>query len=74
VCWGGDGTIVFSAGKGLMRIPSSGGTPEILTTPDSGKGETSHRAPHFLPGSQALLFTIGSGTVSHVAALDQVLH
>jgi serine/threonine-protein kinase len=70
VTWGDDGTIVFSAGKGLMRISSSGGAPESLTTPDSSKGETIHRTPHFLPGSRELLFTIGSGTVSKVAALD----
>ena len=68
--WGDDGTIVFSAGKGLMRISSSGGAPEILTTPDSKKGETAHRTPHFLPGSQTVLFTIGSETVSQVAVLD----
>jgi eukaryotic-like serine/threonine-protein kinase len=68
--WGDDGTIVFSGGKGLMRIPGSGGAPETLTTPDGKKGETLHRSPHFLPGSQALLFTIGSGTATQVAALD----
>ena len=70
VSWGDDGTIVFSAGKGLMRVSSSGGAAEILTTPDSKKGETTHRIPRFLPGSQALLFTIGAGTGSQVAALD----
>ena len=70
VSWGDDGTIVFSSGKGLMRISSSGGTPETLTTPDSKKGETSHRTPHFLPGARALLFTIGSGTASQIAVLD----
>jgi eukaryotic-like serine/threonine-protein kinase len=70
VSWGDDGTIVFSTGKGLMRIPSSGGAPETLITPDSKKGETTYRAPHFLPGSRALLFTIGSGTGNQVAALD----
>jgi serine/threonine-protein kinase len=70
VSWGDDGTIVFSAGKGLMRISSSGGTPETLTTPDSKKGETSHRTPHFLPGSRTLLFAIRSGTESQIAVLD----
>jgi eukaryotic-like serine/threonine-protein kinase len=70
VSWGDDGSIVFSGGKGLMRISSAGGKPEILTSPDSRKGETVHRAPHFLRGSQALLFTIGSGAAGQVAALD----
>jgi serine/threonine-protein kinase len=70
VSWGDDGTIVFSGGKGLMRVSSAGGTPETLTTPDSKKGETSHAAPHFLPGARALLFTIKSGAASQIAVLD----
>ena len=70
VSWGDDGTIVFSAGKGLMRISSSGGSPETLTAPDSKKGETSHRTPHFLPGSRAVLFTIASGTGTQIAVFD----
>jgi serine/threonine-protein kinase len=70
VSWGDDGTIVFNSGKGLVRISSSGGAPETLTTPDSKKGETSHRTPHYLPGSRALLFTIVSGTRTQVAVLD----
>jgi serine/threonine-protein kinase len=70
VTWGDDGTIVFSDGKGLMRISSSGGTRETLIAPDSKKGESSYRTPHFLPGSRALLFTIVSGTASQIAVLD----
>ena len=70
VSWGDDGTIVFSGGKGLMRVSSAGGTPETLTTPDGKKGETSHVTPHFLPGARALLFTIKSGTASQIAVLD----
>jgi serine/threonine-protein kinase len=70
VSWGDDGTIVFSGGKGLMRISSAGGTPVTLTTPDSKKGETSHVAPHFLPGARVVLFTIKSGTTSQIAVLD----
>jgi len=70
LAWGDDGTIVFGNGEGLMRISASGGTPEVLTTADSKKGETAHGSPYFLPGANALLFTIRSGTSSQVAVLD----
>jgi Tol biopolymer transport system component len=62
--WGPDGTIVFSHGKrdtalwpGLMRVPASGGTPVVLTTPDAAKGERSHERPSFLPDGTGVLFT-----------------
>ena len=60
VTWGPDGTIVFAAGaSGLMRVSAeSGGEPEPLTTPDTGRGEVAHIGPQFLPGGGELLFTI----------------
>ncbi len=61
--WGSDDIIVFAplSTVGLLRVPASGGTPEILTTLDSEKGEISHRWPHFLPGGKAVLFNAASG-------------
>jgi serine/threonine-protein kinase len=61
--WGSDDTIVFApiSGVGLMRVPASGGTPEVLTTLDSEKGEISHRWPHVLPGGKAVLFNAAGG-------------
>jgi WD40 repeat protein len=70
VTWGDDETLVFSGGKGLMRVPSSGGAPQTLTTPDEKKGEAIHRTPHFLPGARAVLFTIASASSGQVAVLD----
>jgi eukaryotic-like serine/threonine-protein kinase len=60
--WGTDDTIVFSpeATSGLMRIPASGGLPQVLTVPDKEKGERTHRWPEILPGGKAVLFTIGT--------------
>ena len=56
--WGDDGYIVFAAGptSGLSRVSSDGGETTVLTKlrPD----EYSHRLPHVLPGSQAILFTV----------------
>ena len=57
--WGDDGTIVFATARngGLWRVSDEGGgTPEALTTLQPG--EYSHRLPHMLPGSRAVLFTI----------------
>jgi serine/threonine-protein kinase len=63
--WGPDGTIVFTPasapGVGLLRVPATGGARTVLTTPDSGKGETGHRWPEILPGGDAVLFTIWTG-------------
>jgi serine/threonine-protein kinase len=56
--WSTDDTIVFSpvgGNQGLRRVPAAGGDPVTLTTPDTGQ---LHLWPEFLPGAQALLFTI----------------
>ncbi|HUP04629.1 MAG TPA: hypothetical protein VMU19_11610, partial [Bryobacteraceae bacterium] len=62
--------IVFSGGKGLMRVSSAGGSAQTLTTPDAKKGEISHRTPRFLPGSRAVLFTIAAGNSNQIGLLD----
>jgi serine/threonine-protein kinase len=60
--WARDGTIVFSPifTAGLARIPAAGGDPEVLTVPDSGRNERTHRWPEVLPGGKAVVFTIGT--------------
>jgi eukaryotic-like serine/threonine-protein kinase len=64
--WGPDETIVFTpdSNAGLWQVPSSGGEPRELTKPDHGRGEKSHRWPHFLPGGKAVLFTRGTGRLT----------
>ena len=59
--WGPNDTIVFapSVGSGIWQVSANGGTPQVLTTLDSGKNETSHRWPELLPGGNAVLFTVG---------------
>jgi Tol biopolymer transport system component/DNA-binding winged helix-turn-helix (wHTH) protein len=62
--WSEDGSIVYSTtisgaaptGK-LVRISANGGTPEDILVPDGREG---FRWPHFLPGGQFLLFSIGA--------------
>ena len=58
--WGSDGTILFSpAGNaGLLRVSDKGGVPKPLTTPNSEKGESTHRWPDILPGGKTAIFTI----------------
>ncbi len=68
--WGDDGNIVFSDGKKLWRISAAGGMPQALTALDSKKGEQRHVYPFFLPGAQAILFTITTDSGSQVAVLD----
>ncbi len=59
--WLSDDTIVFAPDftSGLRRVAARGGQAEVLTNPDTGKGERTHRWPSVLPGG-ALLFTIGT--------------
>ncbi len=63
--WGPDDSIIFTPmnapGTGLSRAPASGGTPQVLTTPDPKAREHSHRWPQVLPGGQAVLFTTYTG-------------
>ena len=56
--WADDDTIVFvpdNRATGMMRVSSSGGKPEPLTT--LGEGEVTQRWPQMLPGGKAVLFT-----------------
>jgi serine/threonine-protein kinase len=75
--WGVDGTIIFAdqdTGSGLWRVSAAGGEPMMLTKPNRERGEGDHQWPEFLPGAQAVLFTITPATGSidnaRVAVLD----
>ncbi len=59
--WGDDGNIVFAPlnVSGLSRVPSSGGTPQVVTELDRQHNEFTHRYPQVLPGSSAVLFMNG---------------
>jgi serine/threonine-protein kinase len=75
--WGEDATIIFATNApdtGLQRVSAAGGQPTVLTTPNRERGEGDHLWPEFLPGGQAVLFTItpanGSIENAQVAVLD----
>lgn len=62
--WGPDRTIVFagSVDTGLSLIADTGGEPRPLTTLDKEKNEATHRWPQFLPGGEAVVFTVHTQT------------
>jgi serine/threonine-protein kinase len=53
--WGEDGTILFGDSKGIMRVPATGGEPELIVP--AQPGEQLHR-PQFVPGANAILFSV----------------
>jgi serine/threonine-protein kinase len=63
--WCDDGTIVFSPSttSGLVRIPSGGGSPTPVTTPDPARQERTHRFPALLPHGE-VAFTVGTADKS----------
>ncbi len=58
--WGPDDTIVLASSSRtpLVRLPAAGGEPQAIT--ELADGER-HRWPAFLPGGEALLFTVVKG-------------
>ena len=57
--WGTDGIVFGQGNKGIMRVSANGGKPELLVSFKSG--ELAH-GPQMLPGGQAVLFTLATGT------------
>jgi serine/threonine-protein kinase len=71
--WSPDGTIIYGTddpATGLWRVPDVGGEPELLTTPDRGRGD--HWWPQILPGGRNVLLTLMGGPQAglQVAVLD----
>ncbi len=64
--WGDDGRIVYAPdwSSGLWRIDAEGGQPKPVTHLLAKRGEVSHRFPHVLPGSRAVLYTVKNGEIS----------
>jgi len=69
--WGDDGTIVFATSNettGLLAVSDRGGDVHAITSADRSKGGGDHLHPEVLPGSRAVLFTIGN---EGLAVLDR---
>lgn len=52
--WNADGTILFGQTKGILRVPASGGTPELVVPAEDG--ETVY-GPELLPDGDSVLFS-----------------
>jgi eukaryotic-like serine/threonine-protein kinase len=72
--WGDDGRIVFSAQPqtGLQRVSADGGPVETITTLLPEDAGDDHRWPQVLPGSSAVIFSVGTGPEdsSRIVLLD----
>jgi serine/threonine protein kinase/Tol biopolymer transport system component len=72
--WGPDGTIIFGAGRGLMRTSAEGGPVNAVTSIDISGGETFHGWPQFLPDGRRFLFYVRnrdrSASGTYLASLD----
>ncbi|MCO6511694.1 MAG: protein kinase [Aridibacter famidurans] len=61
--WADDGFIYAYDPQGIFRIPDGGGSPERLTTLDTGAGDKSHRSPTLLPDGRVLFSKVGKDSV-----------
>jgi serine/threonine-protein kinase len=68
--WGLGGVLVGQGIKGIMRVDERGGKPETIVTVKPG--EFAH-GPQFLPGGDAILFTLGTGTNPDVWDKAQIM-
>ena len=72
--WGSDDHIIMACGwlSTLWRVPASGGEePVQITELDEEAGEGSHRLPHVLPRSKAVLFTaLRAGSTAQIEVLS----
>jgi Tol biopolymer transport system component len=68
--WNRDGTIVFSSGGSLFRVPAIGGTPALIAKPDVSHGAIAYRLPSFLSDGRHFLFDAMPGNTTWVASLD----
>ena len=61
--WGPDDFAYYSAQPdgGLAKVPVAGGTPEVITVPDSSAGVRRHAWPHALPNGRGLIVTLEKG-------------
>ena len=57
--WDENGILFGQTGKGILRVSANGGTPEIVVSVKAGEQAY---LPQMLPGGQAVLFTLATGT------------
>jgi serine/threonine-protein kinase len=58
--WGSDGLLFVEPAKGVMRLPSSGGTPELIV---ALRNDELAYGPQMLPDGTNVLFTVSSNSL-----------
>jgi len=68
--WAHDNAIVFArdGGEGLFRVPASGGTPQRIVAPETGRGEENYVQPWLVDGDTVLYTVLLSGGQTRVVA------
>jgi serine/threonine-protein kinase len=62
--WGANGIIVFAyagGSQGLQQVPAAGGEVTSFSKPDASKREQAHLWPAFVPGTNAIVYTVNVG-------------
>jgi Tol biopolymer transport system component len=72
--WNHENVILFStdAASGLLRVDAGGGTPTVLTTPDTSRGEQGHLWPRFLPDGRRFAYTVVGPSWTPFAAVESL--
>ncbi len=72
--WGPRDTIAYSqCTYGLRVVPVAGGTPEVLTSVSDIQYEGNHAFPQFLPGGEAVLYTVDNSPVDARIAVHHLV-
>ena len=69
--WSPDGAWIYyrNASEGLSRVPSGGGTPEVITEVDTAAGDVAHVFVDVLPGGSFVYSVVGDEG-SRIQAVD----
>ena len=75
--WNRDGTIVFSqvsgffaVNTGILRVPSTGGTPTVIIAPNKDRQESALLTPFFLPDGKHFVYLAQAPSVLYAGSLD----
>ena len=69
--WSPDGAWIYyrNASEGLSRVPSGGGTPEVITEVDTAAGDQNHVDVDVLPGGRAV-YRVNRAGDPRIQAMD----